>query len=80
MTDRFFVVSAFVKWCSQKCFDFLHNRHYQHTWDAWVHANFADEAAIRAAWARPKQTIASWSLRRPLLNAIGQCLLTLSRR
>ena len=35
----------------QKCFDFKHNRHYQHTWDAWVHANFADEAAIRAAWA-----------------------------
>jgi hypothetical protein len=34
----------------QKCFDFKHNRHYQHTWTAWVHAHFADEAAIRAAW------------------------------
>ena len=34
----------------QKCFDFVHNRHWQHTWSAWVRENFADEAAIRAAW------------------------------
>ena len=34
----------------QKCFDFVHNRHWQTTWTAWVRENFADEAAIRAAW------------------------------
>jgi hypothetical protein len=35
-----------------KCFDFQHNRHWQHTWTTWVHANFTggDDAALRAAW------------------------------
>lgn len=35
-----------------KCFDFQHNRHWQHTWTEWVHANFAggDDAALAAAW------------------------------
>jgi hypothetical protein len=35
-----------------KCFDFQHNRHWQHTWTEWVHANFqgGDDAALRAAW------------------------------
>jgi hypothetical protein len=47
-----------------KCFDFLHNRHWQHTWTEWVHANFGDnssDATLRAAWPDfPMSTNDTW--------------------
>ena len=44
-----------------KCFDFLHNRHWQHTWTEWVHENFSGDEALRAAWPDfPMSTNDTW--------------------